>query len=99
METCEICGKEIKTAFALKAHMKSHEKKLDESKKAAAPAAEKLIQPEIVTESKEIKETVTKKDNEFVSVNEAKDSDLVQTYKNPYKDMYKDEGEVMTEWL
>lgn len=96
METCEICGKEVKTAFALKAHMKTHEKKLDESKQVAA---EKIIQPELVTESKELKETVVKKDNEFVSVNESHDTDLVQTYRNPYKEMYKDDGEVMNDWL
>ena len=76
--------------------MKTHEKKLDESKQVAA---EKIIQPEQLTESKELKETVVKKDNEFVAVNEARDTDLVQTYRNPYKEMYKDEGEVMNDWL
>jgi len=98
METCEICGKEVKTAFALKAHMKTHEKKMDESKKAAA-AAEKIIEPSMMTESKELKEVLAKAEKEFVNVNESKDSDLVQTYRNPYKELYKDEGEVQNEWL
>ena len=51
-------------------------------------AAEKLIQPELVTENKEIKAEVQKKEDEFVSVNESVDTDFVSVKKNPYRDLY-----------
>ena len=61
-------------------------------------AAEKLIQPELVTENKEIKAEVQKKEDEFVSVNESVDTDFVSVKKNPYRDLYPGEGEVINEW-
>lgn len=97
MEKCEICGKELKTKGALAGHMLSHKKQVNESKNVAA---EKIIKPSMVNESKELKEVVTKKEDEFVSVNESKDTDFVQKYKNPYRDLYSDdETTVINEWL
>lgn len=96
---CEICGKELKNLAGLNGHKKaihkiSPSKELNESK-----AAEKLIQKEMVTESKEIREVVTKKENEFVSVNENINSEFVTKKINPYRDLYPNEGEVINEWL
>ena len=95
MEKCPICGKESKNKAGLSLHMKNMHKDqpLNENK-----AAEKLIQPELVTENKEIKAEAPKKEDEFVSVNESVDTDFVSVKKNPYRDLYPGEGEVINEW-
>lgn len=98
MEVCPHCGKESKNKAGLSMHIRNAHpdkvgQKLDEKK-----AAEGLIKPEIITENKEIKEKPVKKEDEFVQVNESIDTDFVQVKKNPYRDLYPGEGEVINEW-
>ena len=65
--------------------------------------ADGLIKPQQITESKEfINEPAVKVDKEFVSENTVSDGEFVKqnsTYRNPYKDLYRDEGQVINEFL
>lgn len=65
--------------------------------------ANDLIKPQQITESREfINEPVVKVDKEFVSENTVSDGEFVKqnsTYRNPYKDLYRDEGQVINEFL
>lgn len=108
--TCPICGEPIENRMKLGAHMwAKHKVKLKEyeaQQNAGAvnesiKPAEKLIQPEIVKESKEF---VNEQPAAFIDrdlVNEAKDkdTDFVKAVKNPYRDLYPSDGTVMNEWL
>ena len=38
-------------------------------------------------------------DRELMKEAEKTDTDFVQNVKNPYKDLYKDGGQVLNEWL
>lgn len=72
---------------------------IQESK--AVKPAEALFQPTQITEAKEF---VNEKpaaiiDRELMKEAERKDTDFVQTVKNPYKDLYNDGGQVLNEWL
>ena len=96
MLTCPICGKEFKNSSGLKLHMAA--KHPDEVLNEGTQASEKIIQPTVMNEKKEIQEVVDKKEDEFVSVNESIDTDFVTKKTNPYKDLYPAEGEVINEW-
>ena len=65
--------------------------------------ADGLIKPQQITESREfINEPAVKVDKEFVSENTVSDGEFVKqdsTYRNPYKDLYRDEGQVINEFL
>lgn len=65
--------------------------------------ANDLIKPQQITESREfINEPAVKVDKEFVSENTVSDGEFVKqdsTYRNPYKDLYRDEGQVINEFL
>lgn len=63
--------------------------------------AEALFQPNQITEAQEF---VNEKpamviDRELMKEAEKTDTDFVQNVKNPYKDLYKDGGQVLNEWL
>ena len=65
--------------------------------------ADGLIKPQQITESKEfVNEPAVKIDKEFVSENTVSDGEFVKqdsSYRNPYKDLYNDGGEVLNEFL
>ena len=65
--------------------------------------ADGLIKPQQITEAKEfVNEPAVKVDKEFVSENTVSDGEFVKqdsSYRNPYKDLYNDGGEVLNEFL
>lgn len=63
--------------------------------------AEALFQPTQITEAKEFVNEAPAViiDRELMKEAERKDTDFVQTVRNPYKDLYNDGGQVLNEWL
>lgn len=63
--------------------------------------AEALFQPTQITEAKEFVNEAPAAiiDRELMKEAERKDTDFVQTVRNPYKDLYNDGGQVLNEWL
>ena len=63
--------------------------------------AEALFQPAQITEAKEFVNEAPAAiiDRELMKEAERKDTDFVQTVRNPYKDLYNDGGQVLNEWL
>ena len=63
--------------------------------------AEALLQPTQITEAKEFVNEAPAAiiDRELMKEAERKDTDFVQTIRNPYKDLYNDGGQVLNEWL
>ena len=63
--------------------------------------AEALFQPSQITEAKEFVNEAPAAiiDRELMKEAERTDTDFVQKVKNPYKDLYKDGGQVLNEWL
>ena len=82
------------------AHQETPAPQINESSKPKA--AEGLIKPQQITESKEILETPAAKiDKDFV-VEKTEKSEFVKQkaeYHNPYRDLYPSEGEVLNEFL
>lgn len=72
---------------------------IQESK--TAKPAEALFQPAQITEAKEFVNEAPAAiiDRELMKEAERKDTDFVQTVRNPYKDLYNDGGQVLNEWL
>lgn len=68
--------------------------------KAVKPA-EALFQPAQITEAKEFvnEKPAAVIDRELMKESERKDTDFVQTVRNPYKNLYHDGGQVINEWL
>lgn len=108
--TCPICGEPVENRMKLGAHMwAKHKVKLKEYEaqqcnmavNEGTKAAEKLIQPEIVKESKEFvnEQPAAFIDRDFVNEAKDKDTDFVKAVKNPYRDLYPSDGVVMNEWL
>jgi len=109
--TCPICGETLENRMKLGAHMwAKHKVKLKEYEaqhldtaaiNESIKPAEKLIQPSVVKESKEFvnEQPAAFIDRDFVTEAKNKDSDFVQTVKNPYRDLYPSDGTVMNEWL
>ena len=63
--------------------------------------AEALFPPTQITEAKEFVNEAPAAiiDRELMKEAERKDTDFVQTVRNPYKDLYNDGGQVLNEWL
>lgn len=63
--------------------------------------AEALLQPTQITEAKEFvnEKPAAVIDRELMKESERKDTDFVQTVRNPYKQLYHDGGQVINEWL
>ena len=63
--------------------------------------AEALFQPTQITEAKEFVNEAPAAiiDRELMKEAERKDTDFVQTVRNPYKDLDNDGGQVLNEWL
>jgi hypothetical protein len=113
--TCPICGETFENRMKLGSHMwTKHKVKLKEyeagltaqpevNESVQPKAADGLIKPAQITESKEfINEPAVKVDKEFVTENTVSDGEFVKqsaTYHNPYKDLYKDDGMVINEYL
>lgn len=114
--TCPICGETFENRMKLGSHMwTKHKTKLKEYEAAhqetPAPqinesskpkAAEGLIKPQQITESKEILEAPAAKiDKDFVVEKTEKNEFVKQKneYHNPYRDLYPNEGEVLNEFL
>lgn len=114
---CPICGETFENRMKLGSHMwTKHKTKLKEYEAAHSSetpntqinesskpkAAEALIQPKQIKESKEILETpAVKVDKDFV-VEKAEKNEFVKQkneYHNPYRDLYPSEGEVLNEFL
>ena len=72
---------------------------IQESK--AVKPAEALFQPAQITEAKEFvnEKPAAVIDRELMKESERKDTDFVQTVRNPYKNLYHDGGQVINEWL
>ena len=72
---------------------------IQESK--AVKPAEALLQPAQITEAKEFvnEKPAAVIDRELMKESERKDTDFVQTVRNPYKSLYHDGGQVINEWL
>jgi len=72
---------------------------IQESK--SVKSAEALFQPTQITEAKEFVNEAPAAiiDKELMKEAERKDTDFVQTVRNPYKDLYNDGGQVLNEWL
>lgn len=72
---------------------------IQESK--AVKPAEALFQPAQITEAKEFvnEKPAAVIDRELMKESERKDTDFVQTVRNPYKNLYNDGGQVINEWL
>ena len=68
--------------------------------KAVKPA-EALFQPAQIIEAKEFvnEKPAAVIDRELMKESERKDTDFVQTVRNPYKSLYHDGGQVINEWL
>lgn len=63
--------------------------------------AEALLQPTQITEAKEFvnEKPAAVIDRELMKESERKDTDFVQTVRNPYRQLYHDGGQVINEWL
>lgn len=63
--------------------------------------AEALFQPSQITEAKEFVNEAPAAiiDRSLMKEAERRDTDFVQTVRNPYKDLYNDGGQVLNEWL
>lgn len=72
---------------------------IQESK--AVKPAEALFKPAQITEAKEFvnEKPAAVIDRELMKESERKDTDFVQTVRNPYKQLYHDGGQVINEWL
>lgn len=111
-EICPICGEPFENRMKLGSHMWSkHKVKLKEyeaqhqaeqvNESAAQKPAEALFKPSVVKESKEFvnEKPAMVVDKDIVSEGVKKDTDFVQSVRNPYRDLYPSDGFVINERL
>lgn len=109
--TCPICGEPFENRMKLGSHMWSkHKVKLKEyeaqqntqvNESVAQKPAEALFQPGIVKEAKEFvnEKPAAVVDRDIVTEGVKRDTDFVQTVRNPYRDLYPSDGFVINERL
>lgn len=106
--TCPICGEPMENRMKLGSHMWSkHKVKLKEyeaqqaGKLDEAKSAEALFKPQPLKECREIitEAPAMKVDKSILKEKEKVDTDFVSKEVNPYKDLYRDGGTVLNEFL
>lgn len=105
---CPICGEELQNKRSLALHMwNKHKVKYKEyiegksTMNESTKCSEGLIQPGMVKESKEFvnEKPAVIVDREIMKESETPDRDFVSQTRNPYRDLYPSDGQVMNEWL